>query len=136
MSDEPTVWTAEWLGGLQTDVSGRGHSIRVDEPEWAGGQDTGPMPTELLTAGLASCFCLALAWAAGKRGIELPDLKVGVAAIRAGKEPRYGEYRVTVESSLSAEELEPLTERAKRFCWVTNTLANPPEVTYEVRAGD
>jgi len=135
VSDEPTVWTAEWRGGFTTEVSGRGHVLRSDEPASVGGDDTGPMPTELLTAALASCFCLAIAWAANKRDIELPpDLRVGVAAIRAGREPRYGRYEVSVYSSLPEDELAPLVERAKRFCWVTNTLAEPPEVAYEVHS--
>lgn len=136
MSEEPTVWTARWRGGFATDVSGRGHHLRSDEPTSVGGEDSGPMPTELLTAGLASCFCLAVAWSATKRDIDLPeDLRVSVTAIRAGSEPRYGEYLIAVHSSLPEEQLRPLVESAKRFCWVTNTLASPPRISYAVHGG-
>ena len=135
MSDLPTEWVATCRGGLKADITARGHHLNVDEPAEVGGEDTGPMPTELLTASLASCFCLALAWSATKKGIDLPDLTVGVTAIRAGKEPRYGKYEISVRSSLPDDTFEPLVERAKRFCWVTNTLANPPEVAYEVISG-
>lgn len=129
------VWTAEWLGGLKTDVSGRGFSIRVDEPRGAGGEDTGPMPTEVLAAALASCFCLAIAWAADRREVELPDLEVQVRPERAPGEPRHGAYDLAVHSSLSSDQLEPLVQMAKRYCWVTNTLANPPEIRYRVGGG-
>ena len=129
---EYEVWTAEWRGGLATEVSGRGHAIRVDEPPQFGGEDTGPMPTELLVAALASCFCLAVAWAAGKRRIPLGDLAVDVQPHRAGDEPRHGSYDVWVRSSTPAAELAPAVELAKRYCWVTNTLSNPPEVRYHL----
>lgn len=127
---EYAVWTADWRGGLQTDVSGRGHEVRVDEPPEFGGEDTGPMPTELVVAALASCFCLAVAWAARKKRIALEDLRVHVRPHRALGEPRHGSYDVWVESSTPAPDLAPAVDLAKRYCWVTNTLATPPEIRY------
>ena len=137
LRDDPryAVWTAEWTGGLSADVSGRGHAIRVDEPPQFGGQDSGPMPTELVVAALASCFCIAVVWAAGKKGIHLRDLEVQVRPHRAVGEPRHGRYDLWVHSSTPAEALAPAVELAKRYCWVTNTLATPPEITYHLGEG-
>jgi uncharacterized OsmC-like protein len=129
---EYAVWTAEWRGGMATDVSGRGHSLRVDEPEEFGGEDTGPMPTEVLVAALASCFCLAVAWAARKKRIPLEDLRVSVRPRRAPGEPRHGRYDVWVESSTPDDELTPAVDLAKRYCWVTNTIQSPPEIHYHL----
>jgi len=126
------VWTAEWKGGLRTDVSGRGHHLRSDEPREFGGTDTGPMPTEILCASLAACFCLAVAWAARKRGIDLSDLEVQVQPHRAVGEPRHGSYDVWVHSSVGGDALMPAVELAKGYCWVTNTLKHPPEIRYHV----
>ena len=63
---------------------GRGRRARD-----AGGDDGGFMPTELLFAGLASCFALALGHAARRDDVELPGLRVDVRAERAGRELRY-----------------------------------------------
>lgn len=126
------VWTAEWKGGLATDVSGRGHAIRVDEPPEFGGEDTGPMPTELMVAALASCMALAIVWAARKKRIPLEDLEVQVRPHRALGEPRHGSYDMWVHSSTPAERLAPAVNLAKRYCWVTNTLATPPEIRYHI----
>lgn len=131
---EYAVWTAEWRGGMATDVSGRGHSLRVDEPAEFGGADSGPMPTEVLVAALASCFCLAVAWAAGKRRIPLDDLRVSVRPHRTVGEPRHGRYDVWVESSTPPGDLAPAVELAKRYCWVTNTMTSPPEIRYHLGA--
>jgi putative redox protein len=129
---EYAVWTAEWKGGLAADVSGRGHAIRVDEPEEFGGEDTGPMPTELVGAALASCFCVAVVWAARKSRIEVGDLEVQVQPHRKVGEPRHGTYDLWVHSSTPAAEIAPAVELAKRYCWVTNTLAHPPEIRYHL----
>lgn len=133
---EYAPWRAEWRGGLATDVTGRGHTIRVDEPPEFGGQDTGPMPTEVLAAALASCMCIAIAWAAGKRRVEIGEIAVEVRMQRAPGEPRHGRYDLRVEGSVPREVLEPCVELGARYCWVTNTLKNPPEITYEIAGSD
>jgi uncharacterized OsmC-like protein len=121
---------------MASEVTGRGHVLRADEPPEAGGEDTGPMPTELLAAGLASCFAAAVAWAAAKRRIPLADLEVDVTPHRAPGEPRHGRYEVVVRSSTPREELEPAFELATRYCWVSNTLRTPPEIEYRLETGD
>jgi putative redox protein len=131
---EYAEWVADWKGGLATEVTGRGHTIRVDEPPEFGGEDTGPMPTEVLAAALASCFCIALAWGAKKRRIAVDSIQVKVRPHRAPGEPRHGAYDLTVVTSASAEEIAPAMDLAKRYCWVTNTLMNPPEIRYHLGA--
>lgn len=122
--------TASWLGDYRTDVAVRSHTVRVDEPRESRGTDTGPMPTELFCAALASCFCLAVAHVAAKRSIELRDLRVTVEAERAGRELRYDRLVVTTAADLDGDGLAELVERAKRFCWVSNTLAAGTSVEY------
>ena len=121
---------ARWLDGLSAVVNARGHEVCVDEPEEVGGGDAGMMPTELLLASLASCFCLAVAHVAGKRNLELPELQVTVDGERLGRELRYGRLRVEVAAAVPEEELAPLVERARPFCWVSNMLASDIDVTY------
>jgi uncharacterized OsmC-like protein len=121
---------ATWRGGLATDVRARQHTIRVDEPETAGGSDSGMMPTELFCAALASCFCLAVGFAARKRDLEVPGLEVTVTADRVGNELRYEHFVVTTSAALESELLARLVERARPFCWVSNSLASGVSVEY------
>jgi putative redox protein len=129
MAEELEV-RARFRGGFRADVTVRGHELVIDEPTADGGGDEGMMPTEALWASLASCFCLALAWAARKRDIELPGLEVTVRAERAGRELRYG--RVEIEASADVEDdvLEALMPKARRVCWVSNTLEGETEYVY------
>ena len=117
-------------GALSATVTARGHELVVDEPAAVGGGDAGMMPTEAFFAGLASCFCLAVAHVASKREIDLPGLRVRVDAERLGRELRYGRVRVEVAAEAGDHDLAALVERAKPFCWVSNMLDPDLEVTY------
>jgi putative redox protein len=130
---EHIVARSRATGKLSADVTVRGHELLVGEPAELGGDDRGPMPTELLAASLASCMTLAVQFVAAKRALEVPGLEVSVEARRAGREPRYGKLTVTVEADLDRDALEALVERARRFCWVSNTLKEPPAIDYAVR---
>ena len=83
MADQLEI-RAEYRGGYRADVTARHHRIVIDEPASAGGGDKGMMPTEALWASLASCFCLALGFVAGKRDLDLPGLVVTCAPSARG----------------------------------------------------
>jgi putative redox protein len=118
---------ARWRGGWCCDVQAGDYSVVVDEPAGAGGTALGPMPTDLLLASVASCYALALAWAARKRGFELPDLEVTATGTYEG--PRFAAFVVTVSTTLDVDRLTPLLEPARRVCYVSNTLAQTPSIT-------
>lgn len=121
---------ARWDGGWRCSVSAGGFELVADEPESAGGTATGPMPTEYLLASLASCYALALAWAAGKRGVRLPGLTVTATGTYDG--PRFSNLRLTVVSDAPPGALEPLLDRARRACYVSNTIASSPPIEVEI----
>lgn len=123
--------SATWEGGYEASVRARGHRLTIDEHEEAGGHDRGMMPTEALVAALASCFCLAVAHVARRDGVELRDLRVDARAERADSELRYG--RIVLTTDADVPELPALVERARRVCWVSNTLANPAALEYRTR---
>lgn len=128
MTEEPArtrVVDAHWLGDYRCKVVAGDHVLRVDEPSSAGGDDTGPQPTELLLASLASCFALAIAHVAKKRGIELGAVDVRAIGTYAG--PSFSE--LALEVTLDHEQADELIERARAVCYVSNTFArNPPIV--------
>lgn len=121
---------ALWTGGWRCQVEAGGFALVVDEPASVGGTGTGPMPTDLLLASLSSCYALALAWAARKAGVELPDLEVSATGHYQGQ--RFSSLVLTVESSLPEEQLVPLLEPARRACYVSNTFAHQPALTVEL----
>lgn len=127
--DDELEASAAWMGDYESRVQVRGHELAVDEPGPVGG-DSGMMPTELLCASIASCFCLALAHVAGKRERELPGLRVVVRAQRAGRELRYRHFEIEAQADVPERDLAALLEPARRVCWVSNTLAHGVELSY------
>jgi putative redox protein len=123
--------TARWEGAYRCRVSVRQFEVRVDEPpEHGGGTDTGPQPTELLLASVASCFALSVAHVAGKRQIELPDLEVTATGGYDGL--RFATIRIEVRSSHPRDELAAIVERARQVSYVSNTLRGHPALEYTV----
>jgi putative redox protein len=121
---------ASWEGAYRCRVSVRQFELRVDEPPSRGGDDTGLQPTEVLLSAVAACFTLSVAHTAHKRGIELPDLSVVARGDYEGLSFRA--IRVEVQSSYPREELAELVERAKRVCYVSNTLQRELEMEFVV----
>jgi putative redox protein len=134
MSDHLEV-SARWAGGYECRVRARAHEITIDEPAEHGG-DRGMMPTEALCSAIASCYCLALAHVAGKRGLELPGLNVVVRADRAGRELRYQSFEVVAQADVPEDQLGALIEPARRFCWVSNTLTAGVHLHYSYTSVD
>jgi uncharacterized OsmC-like protein len=118
--------TAVWQGGYHVRTSVRGFEVVIDEPPEAGGEDNGPMPTELFLASLAACFAASVAHAARKLDVDLPDLTVEADGRYTGL--RFSALQLLVRSSLPRGQLEPLVERARNYCYVSNTLLTTPEL--------
>jgi len=108
-------------------VSSGDFTIPVDEPERYGGTNQGPQPTELLLAALSSCFALAVAHAAGKRGIELSHLGVEVTGTYDG--PSFSALEIRVDAGCDDAVKDRLLAAAARVCYVSNTIRNTPEMS-------
>lgn len=119
---------ASWAGGLRAVVRTGDFEVVADEPASAGGTGTGPQPTDLLLASVASCFTLALAFSARKLGMDLdPDTQVEVTGRYEG--PQFSSIRIAVHTSAPAgEDLGTLIKSAERVCYVTRTLRGSPDI--------
>ena len=126
MRDKWLSVESTWEGGYRCTVASRQFRIRIDEPESAGGGDTGPQPSEVFLASLAGCFTLALYHVAAKRSIELPDIHVKATGTYEG--PGFARLAIEVTSGAARDVMESLIEPAKRVCYVSNTLRNVSEV--------
>lgn len=122
---------ARWDGGLRAVVQAGDFELIVDEPESVGGTNQGPQPTELLLASVASCFTIAVAFSAGKRGIEVRDLHVDATGTYDG--PCFSAIRIEVRAAApQGAELAKVVAAAGRVCYVTRTLASSPELSIVV----
>lgn len=129
MSDTLRRIHVHWLGDYRTEIRVREvHTLNGDETPQYGGEDTGPMPTEFLLAGVASCMCLAVSHVARKRRIALENLTVSAEAEKDMKEFRFHVIDLLVQADLPQQELDDLVERSKGYCFVSNTLIHGCEI--------
>lgn len=119
--------TARWESGYRAVVQARHFELIVDEPAWAEGTDTGPMPTEYLLASLASCYALSLGFAARKRNIDIGPFDLHVVGHYDGPSFQNFEIHVTLERD-APDNIDVLLAHAKRVCYVSNTLACDPGI--------
>ncbi len=131
MEDEVTV-VENGNGRYAQDVTAGRHLLHADEPESAGGADTGPSPYQLLAAALGACTSMTLRMYAERKGWPLARVRVRVrhekihAADCADCETRVGMVdafarEITVDGALDAAQIARLAEIADR-CPVHRTL--------------
>lgn len=104
-----------------------GHEIRVDEPTAAGGTDTGPSPTRLLGASLASCIAITVEMYAERKGWDVGAVEVDVEVGYEGPVPTRFEVGLKLPAELDSEQRRRLLVIATK-CPVHKVLAGEAHV--------
>ncbi len=110
------------------------HVAGADEPERAGGHDTGMSPYEYLLAALGACTSMTIRMYADRHGWPVERVSV---ALRHVVEPGNGEpvdrfeRRIGLTGALSAEQRQRLLEIAAK-CPVSRTLQRASRVVSEL----
>jgi putative redox protein len=105
-----------------------GHTIRIDEPVAAGGADTGPSPTRLVAAGLASCIAVTMEMYAERKGWDVGAVEVEVDVEYEGHQPLSFAVTLRLPAGLSDEQRERLLVIAGK-CPVHKVIATATPVT-------
>ncbi len=128
-SRPPMVITHE--GGVRFGAQIRQHRLMVDQPLGGGGEDSAPMPLELLGASLGTCVALYVQQFCHARGLPYQGMRVEVDP--RGAQGRIGRFDVRV---VLPEPLPPqyaqLLERVARSCPAHNTLVHGAEIAVDI----
>jgi putative redox protein len=107
------------------------HTLIVDEPEQAGGADTGPRPTAILAMSLAACTAITIEMYADRKQWDVGDVAVEVDYELEPKATSRFELTVKLPAGLPDEHAERLREIAGR-CPVHRVLIGDVEITDRV----
>jgi uncharacterized OsmC-like protein len=130
MGDQPTgCLMVSHVDGDRFRIEVRGHTLTVDQPRGAGGDDTAPTPTELLVASLAGCVAFYARRFLGRHGLPTDGLAVAASFTMASRPARVQTVRLTlaVPDGVPARHRDPLLAVASH-CTVHNTLSSTPNV--------
>ncbi len=128
--------------GFTTDVMMRRHSLTADEPESVGGNDYGPSPYELVTAGLGTCTAMTLQMYARRKKWPLKEVRVHLEHYKDHAEdcenvedPKskidHFSRHIELEGELDENQRKRLLEIANK-CPVHRTLHNPIKIITEL----
>lgn len=119
--------TATWTGAKSVTLAMGDITVPVGDDLALADGGFAPMPTEVLLGSVAACFTIAMAWVAAKRDLTLPGLHVDVTGDYDG--PRVSSMHISVHCDADPALVEQLIPRARRVCYVTNSLLTPPQIT-------
>jgi putative redox protein len=105
--------TTKSMQGYALGIRAGRHELSADEPQSAGGTDTGPNPLQLLLSALGACTSITLRMYAERKRWELGEIDVDLQLSRDG-ETESIERRVHFSASLSEEQRARLAEVAEK----------------------
>lgn len=128
--------------GYTTDIMVRQHGLTADEPESVGGNDFGPSPYELVTAGLGACTAMTLHMYARRKKWDLQEVIVHLEHYKdyatdlenlekeQSKIDHFGRF-IEINGELNDTQKARLIEIANK-CPVHKTLHKPVEIRTEL----
>ena len=131
--------SSECIGGFKSKVSIRDFDIIIDQPKSFGGSNSGPKPSEIALAALASCQEVTYRLYADALSIPLNGVRIelkgkqdlrGFLGLDSKINSGFQEVKGTVylDSSADDAELERLRETVELHCPVLDDLRRPVDV--------
>lgn len=127
----------QWQGNVSfLAESGSGHSILMDAPPEAGGENKGPRPMEMILMGLGGCTTFDVIFILKKARQEVTNCTVNIEAKRAETNPKVFTH-IHLHFILTGKNLNPLqVERAihlsaEKYCSASIMLKHTVEITHD-----
>lgn len=125
-----------WDGGVRFTADVRGHKVTVDQPQRGGGEDSAPMPLELLPTALGTCVALYVQQFLKTRELDPTGMTVEVDTVGAANPNRIARLAVEVKIPGGVpEKYREAVRRAAEGCTVHHTLSHGPEIAVTVSEG-
>lgn len=122
------------LSGKRLEVTGADGRMIIDDLSADGGPGDGWRPTELVLAALGGCMVGTMLSFAADQGIAVGDVRMVLEDEVASPPKRIGRINMTmfVGGDVTDRQLESLKRVASK-CKIGNTLADSPDLTFDLR---
>jgi len=123
------ILESSFPGGVAVDVRVKNHTIRTDQPEKAGGEDSAPAPFDLFLASIVTCAGFYAVSFCQQREIPTDGLAVRMETIRDPDGPRIGTMRIEIDLPAGfPEKYRKAILRAVDQCAVKRHILEPPSI--------
>ncbi len=128
---------AVWMGKMQFNALVGGHTVIMDGPERAGGEDQGPIPKPFMLTALAGCTGMDVVSLLRKAGKPLDRFEVRVAGEISKSHPiQYTHvhliYEMHGDPAHETEALHVVDRSQNELCGVSAMIKRALPVTWEV----
>ena len=127
----------EWKEGMSfLGESGSGHSVLMDGPPEAGGENLGPRPMEMLLMGTGGCAAFDVVLILKKSRQDISDCVVEIEAERPPQEPKVF-TRIHFHFILTGKKLNPqqveraIVLSAEKYCSASIMLGKTAQLTHD-----
>lgn len=131
------VVETQWIGGMQFNAAVNGHTVIMDAPERAGGNDTGTIPKPLVLTALTGCTGMDVVALLRKADVSLDEFSVRAEGTLSARPPlEYVSVHLVYELRGKPESreaaLDAISKSQDHFCGVSRMLKRIMPVTWEI----
>jgi len=127
----------QWMGKMQFNALVNGHTIIMDAPERAGGEDNGPIPKPFMLTALSGCTGMDVISILRKQSIEVSDLNIIVTGEISKQQPIvytsiHVMYEFKADENFKQAALAAVKKSQEETCGVINMLKRIIPLTWSV----
>lgn len=128
---------AQWMGKMQFNTLVNGHTIVMDAPPRAGGEENGPIPKPLVLAALSGCTGMDVVALLRKENIVPDDFSLNITGELSKQQPmEYVAIHIVYDIRGSEADrdavLNAVNVSQEKICGVSSMLKKALPVTWEV----
>ena len=127
----------QWMGKMQFNSLVNGHTVIMDAPEKAGGEDHGPIPKPFVLTALSGCTGMDIVALLRKRQKEIRDLTIRATG-ELSKQPPIEYVSIHLVYEFTGDELnkeaaiDAVDESQNKYCGVSHMLKKAIPVSWEI----
>ena len=131
----------QWMGKMQFNALINGHTIVMDAPPRAGGEENGPIPKPFVLAALSGCTGMDIVALLRKSSQGVDDFSMTVTGELSKHPPieyisMHIVYNFKGKESVKNSVLDAVTDSQEKYCGVSNMLKKALPVTWEINFND
>lgn len=124
-----------FTGGQKVEAFYKGFTIRTDQPEAEGGDNSAPSPFDLFLSSIGTCAGFYVLNFCRERNIPYQDIELTLSAERDKAKGLIGKIAIAVKLPVDfPKQYREAVVRAANLCTVKKHLADPPE--FQIYATD